>query len=76
LFRNLEKRLDKHFTAHEIINTLRNMTFTEVPREGYIPTYKRTEITDYLHEAFGFCTDYEFMSLSNFRKIFKLTKKP
>lgn len=75
LFRNLEKRIDENYTAHEIINTLQNMTFTEVPREGYIPTYKRTNITDSLHEAFGFCTDYEFMSLSNFRKIFKLTKK-
>lgn len=75
LFRKLEKRLDERFTACDLSKQLRNMRFQELPREGYVPAYRRTDLTDALHEAFGFYTDREFMSLSAFRKIFKLTKK-
>ena len=34
------------------------MKFLEVPREGFIPGYKRSDITDALHEVSGFRTDY------------------
>ncbi len=62
LFRYLEKRLDETFTSSEIIDQLRNMNFYSVPGEGYIPTYTRTDLTDHLHEAFGFRTDYQIVS--------------
>lgn len=75
LFRQLEKRLNDAFTVSEITTALRSICFTEIPREGYSPAYKRTDLTDALHAAFGFYTDYEFMSLSRFRKIFKDTKR-
>ena len=32
------------------------------PGEGYIPTYTRTDLTDALHEAFDFRTDYQITS--------------
>ena len=32
---------------------------------GYIPSYKRSDMTDGLHKAFGFHTDYEFISKSD-----------
>lgn len=42
---------------------------------GYIPSYKRTKITDKLHSSFGFRTDYEFIRKSTMRTIIKETKQ-
>jgi IS4 transposase len=75
LFRYLEKRLNRDFTCPEIINCLRGMNFLEVPGDGYIPTYTRTDLTDSLHEAFNFRTDYQITKLTEMKKIFKSTKK-
>jgi len=75
LYRYLEKRLGDAFTCHEIISGLREMNFYSVPPEGFIPTYKRTDFTDALHEAFGFRTDYQITSNKQMKKIFKDTKK-
>ena len=51
------------------------MNFYEVPGEGYIPTYIRTDFTDALHEAFGFHTDYQIVSTKQMKKILKDFKK-
>lgn len=75
LFRYLEKRLDYNYTSTEIIDTLRNMNFLSITNEGYIPSYTRTELTDSLHKAFGFHTDYQIVTTSNMKKIFRDTKK-
>lgn len=75
LYRQLEKELSDQFTTRDITSCLKKMMFYEVPREGYIPAYERTDLTDALHTAFGFSTDYEFIPLSALRKIFRLTKK-
>lgn len=75
LLRYLEKKLNGKFTSTEIIETLRDMNFLSVPGEGYIPTYTRTDLTDALHEAFGFRTDYQIVSLKQMKKIFRDTKK-
>lgn len=42
---------------------------------GYIPSYKRTKLTDALHTAFGFRTDYEFISKADMRAVIKETKQ-
>ena len=52
------------------------MNLTEVGHEGFIPSYTRTDITDHLHEVFGFRTDYEILSKQTMKKILKLTKDP
>ena len=75
LYRYLEKKLNYKYTASEIIRTLRTMDFYAVPGEGYIPTYTRTNITDALHEAFKFHTDYEIVSKTQMKNIFKMTKR-
>ena len=75
LYRYLEKALCEKFTSHEIITGLRDMNFYNVPSDGYIPTYTRTNFTDALHEAFGFRTDYQIVSTKQMKKIFKDTKK-
>lgn len=75
LFRYLEKQLKERFTSNEILSQLREMNFYEIPGEGYIPTYTRTEFTDALHESFGFRTDYQIVTNKQMKKIFKDTKK-
>ena len=75
IYRILEKKLNGKYSCEEIINTLRNMSMMIVPGEGYIPTYTRTDLTDSLHDAFGFRTDYQITSQKNMRKILNDTKK-
>lgn len=75
LFRYMEKKLEGRFTCHDIISQLREMNFLEIPNQGYIPAYTRTDFTDALHEAFGFRTDYEIVTDKEMKKILRSTKK-
>lgn len=76
IYRLLEKKIGTGYTCDEIIQTLRKMKMTKISKEnGYIPSYKRTDLTDKLHEVFGFHTDYEYISKSSMRTIIKQTKK-
>ena len=40
---------------------------------GYLPAYTRTDLTDALHEAFGFRTDYEILTDLSMRKVIRKT---
>ena len=75
IYRFLEKKTDEKYTVSELLETLRNMYFYKEKNVGYIPAYIRTDITDLLHEKFGFRTDYEIITEKNFEKILKQTKK-
>lgn len=76
VFRILEKKLDEKYTCEEIIDTLRTMMMSRPGEKlGYIPAYTRTDLTDALHEAFGFRTDYEITTDVNMKKIIRSTKK-
>ncbi|MEG0377996.1 MAG: IS1634 family transposase [Eubacterium sp.] len=76
IFRVLEKKLDEKYTCGEIIHTLKNMLVTRPGEKlGYIPSYTRTDLTDALHECFGFRTDYEIINDVNMKKLMRLTKK-
>ena len=75
IYRYLEKKLDEKYTAPEIIETLRNMEVKLENDGNYTPNYIRTDLTDYLHDKFGFRTDFEVTNIKNFKKIFKQTKK-
>ena len=76
VYRLLEKKLGEEFTCSQILETLRNMNVTLLSKDsGYIPSYKRTKITDKLHSSFGFRTDYEFIRKSTMRTIIKETKQ-
>ena len=44
-------------------------------QDTYSPNYVRTDLTDDLHEQFGFRTDYEVLIEKNLKKICKQTKK-
>lgn len=75
IFRLLEIRLEKEYTAEQIISTLKKMEVCSLEEYGYIPTYTRTELTDKLHEVFGFRTDTEIIRKSKMRSIIKKSKE-
>lgn len=75
IYRYVEKKLDEKYTAPEIIETLRDMNMKLENECSYIPNYIRTDLTDDLHEKFGFRTDFEIISEKNIKKILKQTKK-
>ena len=73
IYRYLEKKLDDKYTVGEIIDTLKEMEFS-VKDGDYIPNYTRTNLTDDLHEKFGFRTDFEILTEKNLKKVIKNTK--
>ena len=75
IYRLLEKKLNYKYTCSQIITTLRSMKLLAVEGIGYQPAYKRTEITDDLHNAFGFRTDYQIMKKSSVRSVIRQTKE-
>ena len=75
IYRILEKKLGEKYTCHDIVTGLRDMNFFEITGEGYLPIYTRTDLTDDLHDAFGFRTDYQIVNTKQMKKIFKDTKK-
>lgn len=75
IYRLLEKKLEEKYTCSEIISGLRDMNFYEIKGEGYIPAYTRNDLTDDLHEAFNFRTDYQIINKRQLKKILKVTKK-
>ena len=75
LLRFLEKKLEEKYSSSKIIDCLRKMNFMESIGNGYIPTYTRTDLTDDLHDKFGFRTDYQIITNSSLKKIFKKIKE-
>lgn len=73
-YRALEKELDYRYTCEEILDTLRGMNFAQIQEQGFVPLYKRLKITDDLHEACGFRTDYQFITKSQMKTIQKKSK--
>ena len=69
IYRILEKELDYNFTTKEILDTLRNMNITEIKGNGYIPSYERTDITDFIHDIYNFNTDTEIITYKKIKKI-------
>lgn len=75
VYRFLEKKLDEKYTVSELIETLRTMEIKLENDYSYSPNYIRTDLTDDLHDKFGFRTDFEVMNIKNLKKIINQTKK-
>lgn len=75
IYRLLEKKLGEKFTCSTVVSQLRDMNFLEIPYEGYVPTYVRNDVTDALHDSFGFHTDYQIVTEKNMKKILNETKR-
>ena len=75
IYRHLEKKLNNKYTVGDILDTLREMNLKLDSNDVYSPNYIRTDLTDDLHEIFGFRTDFEAIREKNLKKICKQTKK-
>ena len=75
VYRYLEKRIGSKFTCTEILSTLQEMQLRKIDSSGYIPAYTRTDLTDALHDSFGFRTDYEIVTGKAMKNILKVTQK-
>lgn len=73
-YRYLEKKLNYKYTCETILSTLKEMNFAGIQEQGFIPLYRREKITDDLHEACGFRTDFQFITKSNMKTIQKKSK--
>ncbi|MBQ7464513.1 MAG: IS1634 family transposase, partial [Lachnospiraceae bacterium] len=74
VYRYLEKKLGDNYTVDQILPTLQEMDFMKYEGKGYQPVYTRTELTDALHEAFGFCTSKQIVPVAKMRNIISQTK--
>lgn len=74
-YRLLEKKMNHQYTCETILKTLKGMNFAEIQEQGFMPLYKREKITDDLHEACGFRTDYQFITKSQMKTIQKKSKE-
>lgn len=75
LYRLIDTKLENKYTAETMIDTMRDMKLCLLPGYGYIPTYKRTDLTDDLHDIFGFHTDTQIIKKSKMRNIIRETKQ-
>ena len=78
LYKYLVKKINRagyHFSANNIISTLKDMNFVSVAGEGYIPTYTRTDLTNNLHGSAGFRTDTQIVSKQRMKSIISESKK-
>lgn len=73
-YRLLEKKMNNQYTCETILKTLKGMNFAEIQGQGFMPLYKREKITDDLHDACGFRTDYQFITKSQMKTIQKKSK--
>lgn len=74
IYRTLEKKLDEKYTVTELTQTLKEFDFYRIKGLGYLPSYKRTQITDDLHEAFGFRTDKDIVLDKKMKKLIRDSK--
>ena len=75
IYRILEYKLGEKYTSSKIIQTLRELNFFQKDGCGYVPIYTRIDLTDELHNIFGFRTDTEVIPFSKMKKIFRQIKK-
>ena len=69
VYRLMDERLGHAFTCEELLKTLRGMDMLELSGEGWMPAYTRDDVTDALHDAFGFRTDYEIVTNRQMGKV-------
>lgn len=74
IYRLLKRSLAHDYTCEEILDTLKAMNFADIEEQGFMPLYTRKQITDDLHDACGFRTDYQFITKRKMKEIQKKSK--
>lgn len=74
VYRFLEKKhLNEEYACNELIFTLRNLNITYLGGNNYIPSFKRTDITDALVEEIGFQSARELITQKYLKKFLRVT---
>lgn len=73
-FRLLKRSLKNAYTTEQLLRILKSINFVDVEEQGFMPLYERQKITDELHEACGFRTDYQFITKRKMKEIQKKSK--
>ncbi len=76
VYRVLEHRLGEAFTTDQIMGGLRKMEALHVQSDGFIPTFKRTALTDKMFEISNFRLDTEIIPLKKLKSIIAMTRTP
>lgn len=73
IYRIMEKKyLKEKFTSDEIIDTLRTLNVTHIKGSNYIPSFKRTKITDEFSNIFGFQPAKEILTQKYIKKFSRI----
>lgn len=72
---NFGKKYEDKISVHQMIDTMKKMNMLFIGGEGYIPEYQRTEISNRLHGACGFRTDYQIVTKRAMNTIIAGTKR-
>ena len=80
MFKLLKLKVEKQLpartvTTKELREELTSFNFHYMDAGAYVPNYTRTDLTDALHEAMGFRTDFEILTAREMKKILKATQK-
>ena len=73
-FRLLQRSLKGTYTTEQQLQALKDIRFADIEEQGFMPVYERQKITDELHEACGFRTDYQFLTKRKMKEIQKKSK--
>lgn len=74
IFRILEKRLEEKYSAETTIKILRDMEVHQIRGAGYIPLFKRTELTDKLQSIFNYQLSTEIVDVDMMKKNKRISK--
>lgn len=74
LLRILEKRLEEQYTTENIIRTLRDMNVHHIRAAGFIPLFKRNELTDHLQSLFHVQLSTEIIDMHTMKKNKRISK--
>lgn len=73
IFRLLEKELDNKYSTEKISKTLRSLNLTKL-KDGFIPSFTKTEITNDLRNLSNIKLDAEITTSGTMKKIVNFTK--
>jgi hypothetical protein len=69
VFASLMHKMNSRGEGRDVVQQLRDMQFMKIQSEGYVPLYTRSDLTDRLHDAIGFRTDYEIISTRQMNRL-------
>lgn len=72
VYASMLRKMDLFSNFRDIIMQMKKMNFMKIPTEGYIPIYTRNDLTDLLHDCFGFRTDYQIISKKQMNALTKM----